>query len=293
MNRRMDPVILNEFTTSAGIPALTVGETGSFSVAKTFDCGQTFRFEAVDGDPAIVRGIAHDREITVDGRVPGQLTLIGTTKAEYEKIWRDYLDLGEDYEAGEREILAAMPDEESRTQMRDALNAGRGIRILRQEPWETLVTFILSQNNNIPRIKKIVGRLCEECGHFPTPDDLKSIGTDGFYILGAGYRSGYLTDAAEKVLSGEVSLERIAAADYDAANAELQRIRGVGTKVAACVLLFGFHKTEAFPVDVWMKKALARRFPGGFDPAPLGRWAGYAQQCLFFAERVPRAERER
>jgi N-glycosylase/DNA lyase len=172
-------------------------------------------------------------------------------------------------------------------EMAEALRCGRGIRILRQDPWETLVTFILSQNNNIPRIRLIVSRLCAACGNrFPEPEDLVRLGKDGLYALGCGFRAKYLADAAEKVLSGDVDFSRIRTApDYGDAAGELTAIYGVGPKVAACVLLFGFHRTDAFPVDVWMKKALARKFPEGFDPAPLGEWAGYAQQCLFFAER--------
>ncbi|MBR4206435.1 MAG: DNA-3-methyladenine glycosylase 2 family protein [Clostridia bacterium] len=282
----MKPLLTTEERkTSAGLPALTVRGTGSFSVAKTFDCGQAFRFEPCGGDPAFVRGTAFGREIAFDGRVHGELALIGADRADFDAIWRSYLDLDTDYEEGEHVILAAMPDERSRRVMQAALDAGRGIRILRQDPWETLVTFILSQNNNIPRIKKLVARLAEAAGRFPLPADLLSIGTEGLYVLGAGYRCGYLTDAAEKVLAGEVCLSRAASLPPDEARAELMKIRGVGPKVADCVLLFGLHKTEAFPVDVWIKKALAEKFPEGFDPAPLGEWAGYAQQCLFYAQR--------
>ncbi len=289
--------VADEFRTPAGCPAVLIDcrDSGVFSVEKTFDCGQTFRFLPVNGDPAVVRGLVRvgkgwpDAEITVDGtREEARfLTLAGCTAEEFESRWRTYLDLDTDYPEGERTIRAAMPDERSRAAMEDALGAGRGIRILRQDPWEALATFILTQNNNIPRIRGIVARLCAACGNrFPEPEDLLRIGTEGLYALGCGFRAKYLADAAEKVLSGEVSFDRISAAEaYGEAEEQLTAICGVGPKVAACALLFGFGRTDAFPVDVWMKRALAERFPEGFDASALGPWAGYAQQCLFFAER--------
>ena len=293
--------VLSERNTAAGIPAVSVDcrGTGGFSVEKTFGCGQTFRFLRDPGNPDRVTGSVRmgkglpEARVTADGSGldpstgEGILVLEGVTAETFEERFRDYFDLNTDYGEGERIILAAMPDARSREEMAEALRRGRGIRILRQDPWEMLVTFILSQNNNIPRIRLIVSRLCGACGdRFPEPEDLCRLGTEGLYGLGCGFRAKYLADAAEKVLAGDVNLSRIGTLpSYADAAEELTKIRGVGPKVAACVLLFGFHRTDAFPVDVWMKKALARRFPEGFDPAPLGDWAGYAQQCLFYAER--------
>ena len=295
------PRVLDEWTDSAGLPAVAVdcGGCGGFSVEKIFDCGQTFRFlpepenpDRASGRVRVGKGLP-EAHIAVDGSDvdpdtgEGRLILRGMTAESFRERWADYFDLGENYAEGERIILDAMPDGHSRAEMAEALRRGRGIRILRQDPWETLVTFILSQNNNIPRIRGIVSRLCSACGdRFPEPEDLCSIGTDGLYALGCGFRAKYLSDAADKLLSGAVGFDRIREAEtYEGAAAELEQIVGVGPKVAACALLFGFHRTEAFPVDVWMKKALAEHFPEGFDPAPLGRWAGYAQQCLFYAQR--------
>ena len=298
---RKMPRVVSEWTAPSGLPAVSVDcrGIGGFSVEKTFDCGQTFRFfrtpgraDAVSGSVRMGKGSPEIR-LTVDGSGldpdsgEGILALEGIGAQTFEERFADYFDLGTDYARGELTILSAMPDEGSRAEMAEALRRGRGIRILRQDPWETLVTFILSQNNNIPRIRLIVSRLCAACGdRFPEPEDLIRLGTDGLYALGCGFRAKYLSDAAAKVLSGAVDPERIRTAGrYEDAEEELKRIHGVGPKVAACVLLFGFHRTDAFPVDVWMKKALARRFPEGFDPVPLGEWAGYAQQCLFYAER--------
>ena len=290
--------VVRAFRTPAGLPAVLVDcrNSGGFSVEKTFDCGQTFRFLPVGNDPSAARGSVRvgkglpDAEITVDGTQEdeGFLTLVGCTAEEFEARWRGYLDLDADYAEGERAILDAVPDGRGREAMAAALDAGRGIRILRQDPWEALATFILTQNNNIPRIRGIVSRLCAASGNrFPEPEDLLRIGTEGLYALGCGFRAKYLTDAAEKVLSGGVDFGKVAGAEsYADAEARLTVIRGVGPKVAACALLFGFHRTDAFPVDVWMKRALAEKFPEGLDPARFGRWAGYAQQCLFYAERT-------
>lgn len=298
---RKMPRVVSERTAPSGLPAVSVDcrGIGGFSVEKTFDCGQTFRFfrlpgraDAVCGSVRMGKGIP-EVLLTADGSGldpdsgEGILVLEGIGARTFEERFADYFDLETDYAEGERIILSAMPDERSRAEMAEAVRRGRGIRILRQDPWETLVTFILSQNNNIPRIRLIVSRLCAACGgRFPDPEDLMRLGTEGLYALGCGFRAKYLSDAAAKALSGQVDFDRIRAyRRYEDAEEELRGILGVGPKVAACVLLFGFHRTDAFPVDVWMKKALARRFPEGFDPAPLGEWAGYAQQCLFFAER--------
>ena len=182
-----------------------------------------------------------------------------------------------------------MPSDGYRETMSRAVGYGRGIRILRQDPFETLISFIVSQNNNIPRIKKIITALCENYGEnraFPTPEALAGASVDDLFALRTGFRAKYIHDAAVKVASGEVNLSEIAACkDYGKCTEMLCRIHGVGPKVSSCVLLFGFHKTEAFPVDVWMKKSLARHFPDGFDPAPLGRYKGLCQQYLFYYER--------
>ena len=287
--------VVREFETPAGLPAVLVDcrDSGVFSVEKTFDCGQSFRFSPVGGDPRVVCGSVRigegeDARITVDGtrEEEGFLTLAGCTAEEFGSRWRSYLDLDADYGAGEKRILDALPEGASRDAMADALRAGRGIRLLRQDPWEMLVTSILTQNNNIPRIRGIAARLCAASGgRFPEPADILRIGTEGLYALGCGFRAKYLTDAAERTADGRADPRKIAAMGTEDARAVLEQIRGVGPKVASCALLFGYHRTEAFPVDVWMKRALAEIFPDGVDPALFGEWAGYAQQCMFWAER--------
>ena len=171
-----------------------------------------------------------------------------------------------------------------------------GIRILRQEPWEALCSFIISQNNNIPRIKKIIRTLSEKYGEaftafgetyhaFPTPEALSAAGEDELKSCGTGFRARYILDAAKKVSSGEIDFSVIQSMDDEEAAKYLMTICGVGAKVAACTLLYGFHRTAAFPIDVWIKRVLDKYYPGGIDISSLGAYAGIAQQYLFYYER--------
>ena len=159
----------------------------------------------------------------------------------------------------------------------------------------------MSQNNNIPRIKKIIAALSEEYGEkfeyksgdgesktfysFPTAEALARAGEEALYALRTGFRAKYIYDAARKVAEGELDLGSIAKLPTSEAAAELMKIKGVGLKVASCVLLFGFGRTEAFPVDVWVRRVLDKYYPDGLDTTALGRYAGIAQQYLFYYER--------
>lgn len=162
-----------------------------------------------------------------------------------------------------------------------------GIRVLRQPAWEALVAFIVSQNNNVPRIKGILARLCRNFGEpvgwdygFPSPERLAEQSEEALAPLRCGWRAAYLLDAAQKVASGALPLEQIAALPLPEARQALQTVRGVGPKVAECVLLYGMGRLEAFPLDVWMKRAMAVLFPGR-RPEDFGPYAGIAQQYIF------------
>ncbi len=286
------PFVTDEYE-KGGIPCVIVSGCGSFSLHKTFDCGQAFRFDPC-GDENTFSGVAFGKKITFSDKGEGKLEIIGSTREEYEKIWKSYLSLDVDYDEIDRFIVDAMPCERDRNEMTAAVNSGHGIRILRQEPFETLISFIVSQNNNIPRIKKIISALCEkygENGAFPTAKALVEAGEDGIFELKTGFRAGYIYDAARKVLDGEVVLDDVAACDdYDKCTEMLCSIKGVGPKVSSCVLLFGFNKTEAFPIDVWMKRSLENHYPNGFDVERLGKYAGIAQQYMFYHERWNNSE---
>ncbi len=249
-----------------------------FSLSSTLECGQSFRWvREPDGTYA---GVAGDRFLRVrqDGE---ELRFFDTTETEFEQIWKPYFDFDTDYPG----IYAALCEDET---VRDAYAYTGGIHILRQDPWEALCSFIISQNNNIPRITGIIGRLCQCFGEempggihaFPRPERLAGLELEDFSVLRAGFRAKYILDAAQKIADGSVSLARVAEEELDLAREELRRICGVGPKVAECALLFGFHRLEAFPEDVWIKRALRYFYPDGF-PEGLKPYGGVAQQAIF------------
>lgn len=298
----MEKAILTASGSIAGVPYVRVENVGNFSVFKTFDCGQCFRFDPTESDTGYaVSGIAYGKHVTFreDGR---GIDIIGATEEDFHGIWERYLSLDEDYGEIDRIVTCAL-DEDGCAVMRRAAEVSAGIRLLRQEPWEALCSFIVSQNNNIPRIKKIITAMCAEFGEptadgrgycFPTAKALADAGEDRIFALKTGFRAKYIADAARKVASGELDLEAVVAAEtYTEAERMLMDVKGVGPKVAACALLFGFGKTEAYPIDTWMKKVTARRFKTAPDPALFGKYAGIAQQYLFYMERyVNSAEEE-
>lgn len=254
------------------------------NLAQTLDCGQSFRWrEQADGSFC---GVAFGKSVTV--RLEGNnLYIDNATTEDFERIWYDYFDFSLDYGKIREEISKIHPI------LSDAAKYAPGIRILKQEPYEALCTFIISQNNNIKRIKGIVQRLCENFGEkindnefaFPTAERMSQLTPDALAPLRAGFRNRYLIDAAQKVASGEVCLEKCITSDYEEARRELMKITGVGVKVADCTLLFGMHRIEAFPVDVWMKRAMEKLFPD-MTAEDFGKYAGIAQQYIFHYSRM-------
>ncbi len=262
---------------------ILVGGLSLFSLEDTLDCGQCFRFRR-DADGW--RGVAGSRPLLV--RETGEGVLFSCTPEAFESFWRGYFDLDRDY-AALRESYLAMPA------LRECARYAPGIRVLRQDAWEALISFIISQNNNVRRIQGIVSRLCRQfgtpCGEdplepdrtayaFPSPEALAGRSEDDLAPLRAGWRAGYILDAARRVALGEIDLAAVAALPLPEARARLQTIRGVGPKVAECVLLYGMARMEAFPLDVWMKRAMKTLFPG-CTPADFGECAGIAQQYIF------------
>ena len=257
-------------------------------IVKTFECGQCFRWNADEEGvyTGVVRG--YPARVWADG---GEVFLRSDGP---EALWRDYFDLSCDY--------AEISRFEGGEYLDRCVQYGMGIRILRQEPWEALCSFIISQCNNIKRIKGIVERLCESFGDelrfdkhtyysFPGPEKLACLLPEDLGCLRCGYRAAYLIDAARSVCSGEIVLERLISSDAASAKKALLRISGVGEKVANCVVLFGLHHMEAFPIDVWIKRALKEHFPKDFDPAGLGEYAGLAQQYIFYYARSGESEK--
>jgi len=248
-----------------------------FDLDTIFGCGQCFRWaREADGSYS---GVAFSKSLNV--RQQGDVLIVkGADGEEFERIWRGYFDLGRDYARIKAE-LSADPV------LRAAIGYAPGIRILRQEPWEALCSFIISQNNNIPRITGIIARLCENFGEkleggysFPKPGVLCGLDETDLAPLRSGFRAKYILDAAEKVASGEVELGRLQGLPLEDARAELMKIKGVGPKVADCTLLFGCGRLECFPADVWIKRVLASFYPAGF-PQEYLVFGGIAQQYLF------------
>ena len=252
---------------------------------KTFECGQCFRWNP-DGSGGYTGAAS--------GRAARVFALGGTACIECEEagigFWRDYLDMGTDYDAARESVMCG-------EYLTDCARTGEGIRILRQDKWEALCSFIISQCNNIPRIKSIVEKLCELFGEpfetpwglryaFPPAERVALLEEPELAPLHAGYRAPYIINAARAVASGDMDLDAAAGMDADAARAYLKTLSGVGDKVANCAVLFGLHRLDAFPIDVWIKRALREHMPPDFDPKTLGEYAGLAQQYMFFAERA-------
>lgn len=262
---------------------ILLSDIKNFDPFVSCECGQCFRFEKISEFE--YRIIANRRELFIK-KADGGYFFENMTESEFNDVWRPYFDLDRDYGA----IINSYSGD---GHLSLAAEYGGGIRIFRQDPWETLISFIISQNNNIPRIKKIISSLCGLLGDkvadgvyaFPTAEKIYNAGIDGLAPIRAGFRAKYIVDAAEKTLSGEVSQERIAGLDYNTALCELKKIKGVGDKVANCVLLFGYGFYQAFPIDVWVKKVISGYYGEGFDPASFGEYAGIAQQYLFYYER--------
>ena len=254
-------------------------------IVKTFECGQCFRWNAQEDGSYIgtFAGMVARLE-----EIDGEVYITNSGRLDID-AWRDYFDLDLDY-------ARASASFDGGEYLRLCAEFGAGIRILRQDKWEALCSFIISQCNNIPRIKKIVESLCELFGDeisfdgkiyysFPSAARLAVLSPEDLAPLRSGYRAVYIIDAAKKVASGELDLENVARMETEKARAALMSINGVGAKVANCAVLFGLHHMHAFPVDVWIKRALSEHFPKGFDPAVLGDYAGLAQQYIFYYAR--------
>ena len=250
---------------------------------ETLDCGQCFRWK--ENDDGSFSGIVRSKYARARlGN--GSLILDGADEADRD-MWFDYFDLGLDYGEVRRQLSEIHPV------MAEAARFAPGIRILRQEPFEALISFIISQNNNIKRIAGIVDRLCEGFGErigeglysFPTAERLAALEPDDLAPIRAGFRHRYIIDAARRVSSGEIDLEALRDLPYDEAKKELMKITGVGVKVADCALLYGLHRLDGFPLDVWMKRAMAVLFDG-MEPSAFGEYAGIAQQYIFHYSRM-------
>lgn len=263
---------------------IIIKDLDEFDLENTFECGQCFRWSKIDEN--IYQGIIYDKVVRICHE-NNDYIVSGLDILEFENIFINYFDLNTDYKKLKKEISLIHEN------LKKACKYSTGIRILNQDPWEALCSFIISQNNNIPRIKIIIERLCQKFGNkiyddfytFPSAEKLASKSLDDLIDIRCGFRDKYILDAAQKIASGEINLENLKSLPINEARKELLKIKGVGTKVAECELLYGLHRLEAFPIDVWMKKALCELFYG-FTPEDFGKYAGLAQQYIFHYSRM-------
>lgn len=240
------------------------------------DSGQAFRMGA---DGVVIAG---DKCCRVDGRT------VVCDDADND-FWIHYFDLENDYSAYIRKI------DKKDKYLSAAADYGRGIRILNQDPWEMLITFIISQRKNIPAIKSSVESICKKWGterynkivnikyySFPTPKQLSKASIEELRSCGLGYRDEYIYLAAQTVDQNPDLLSALAGKSYEDIRDELLKFRGVGIKVANCVALFGFHKIEAFPIDVWIQRVLDMYYANGFPFERYKGFAGIIQQYIFY-----------
>lgn len=280
----------------------------NFSIRQICESGQCFRLELLEdtisegkeqkisrytGGCTGKETIRERYALTALGRYlvieqAGNVVSFGCSEEEFEQLWKNYFDLEEDY----AKIIASIDKEDS--YLLKAASYGSGIRILHQDLWEMIVSFIISQQNNLKRIRKCIDLLCRKYGEekctksgmifytFPGPEALSDALPEDLYACNLGYRSKYIQKTAQAVRNGEVNLEAVLQMDYKAAMEELCRLYGIGVKVANCICLFALHKTEAFPVDTHINKVLKEQYPKGFPFEKYKGYAGTIQQYIFY-----------
>lgn len=248
-----------------------------FNIGLSLDCGQAFRWR--ENEENVWCGIVKNKYLKLKQLDESTVVFYNTTEEEFREIWTEYFDLERDYFS----ILSNYDE----FNLISACKKYNGIRILKQDEWEAICSFIISQNNNIPRIKGIIERLCESFGEkieggytFPSANVIAEKTVEELSVLRAGFRAKYILDAAKKISSKEVDIEKIKQMEFNDAKSELLKIKGVGEKVADCSLLYGFGRIEAFPQDVWVKRIVSELYPEGLPECIKGS-EGIAQQYLF------------
>ncbi len=256
-----------------------------FDLEQIAESGQCFRFRRMGERKDKYSLIAGDRYVEIEQQ--GKEVCFSCGREEFEGFWRVFFDMDADYG---RYKSAVDPGD---TYLQRALLAAGGLRILRQGLWETVVSFIISQRNNIPRIMQCVENLClllgetrynidgQEYHAFPSIERLAACTPDELAPVRLGYRAGYITKTAKQVASGEVDLEAVKRMPYLEARSELMRLTGVGIKVAECVCLFGLHHIDAFPIDTHIRQMLDTNYPDGFPMERYHGFAGVIQQYAF------------
>lgn len=264
-----------------------------FRLSQTLECGQCFHFFKINEEEYYISALKRILHIKQEDNM---LIFYGVSMDEVYSIWIKYFDLDRDYLAIKNKLMS-MDDK-----LNPAINSMWGVRILNQDFFETLISFIISQNQQIPRIKQIVANISETCGTklsdsmyaFPNAKEILAIGDEGVRACKAGFRSSYIIDACEKFEQGMLDEEELRSMSYDDCIATLKQIKGVGDKVANCVALFSLGHRSAFPVDVWIKRIMESIYfeeetqisvIQDFANKHFGEYGGYAQQYLFYFAR--------
>ncbi|MDF2907366.1 MAG: hypothetical protein K0R34_2687 [Herbinix sp.] len=260
----------------------------NFNIAQIAESGQCFRMNSLlDGGYSL---IAFGRYLELY-QVDQDIVELSCSEAEYEEVWKDYFDLEYDYH---RLINTLSHGKDSF--LRAAADYGKGIRILKQDFFEMMISFILSQNKNIPAIKSSVEALCRRYGSpiegvsgngtslyaFPTPDQLAKATKEELRELKVGYRDEYILQACLAVVNGQLDIDKIKSYQYLDSFQALKQIHGIGEKVANCICLYGLHHIEVFPIDVWIKRILAEVYQNEFDLKLYEGHAGIIQQYMFY-----------
>ena len=254
-----------------------------FDLDRIAGSGQCFRWEKQDRGYRIVH-----REHCLWIRPDNDRFWADCTEEEYEHVWHPYFDLDTSY-AGIRGKVDPAKD----PYLAKAAHEQQGIRILRQDPWEMVISFIISQNRNIPMIRRSIEALCACAGEqregrsgifrtFPGPEAVARLDRDT--LMGPcalGYRWKYVQEVSRLTAEGHFSLEQLSALGDDEAMEVLRDLPGIGPKVASCILLFGFHRLNFFPVDVWIRRVLEEQYPQGYDRERYAPYNGVCQQYLF------------
>ena len=259
-----------------------------FNLKQIADSGQCFRMNEIAENKYGL--IAFDEYVELTQIEENRVRILGTSQDRMVQ-WKDYFDLHHDYGALVRMLLEGEDEF-----LCKAAAFGSGMRILRQDPFEMLISFIISQNKNIPAIKALIEKLCQNFGEekrwtedsqliyytFPSAEKLASVGKDALRKLGLGYRDEYVLKAARAVSEGKLDLHKLRDMEYEQVMEELTALRGVGKKVANCVALFAFHQLGSIPVDVWIARILDQVYMGHFSWEPYGDQAGIVQQYMFY-----------
>lgn len=253
-----------------------------FNLKQIADSGQCFRWKELESNKYRIIACGS----FVDAWQDGEKIYFSCDEDEFDKVWYKYFDLDTDYAA----IIAGI-DENDRF-LSEAAKYASGIRILNQELWEMIISFIISQNNNIPRIKNSIEKICKGFGKmiieeeygFPSFAELKNVDISMLEGMGLGYRNRYLADIFK--IAYEEMAEKISDMDYEDAMKYLMSFNGIGKKVANCICLFGLHKVEACPIDTWIQKIIDEEYGGVMPTWMRSEFAGIYQQYAFYYKRA-------